>query len=125
MFKLTRNIWLYPSEGWAIYKIDNDGPTAQEYLWNWKFWRWERYTGTILDDEHRLFKRKSDDQELRLDEIGKSEGLQKRFFVGQQIPWDGIWFSVTKVEKENIQIAPIRTTWQRQKKLKKMKEGGR
>lgn len=49
--------------------------------------------------------------------IPKDEGLQLRFKVGQQLPWAGIWFGVSKVEKEMIELKPIRLTWQKSKQL--------
>ncbi len=44
-------------------------------------------------------------------------GLQKRWTVGQQLPWDGIWFEVVDVQAESITLKPTGTTWQRHKKI--------
>ena len=62
--------------------------------------------------------------ELNQQVESKVEGLRKKFVVGEQIPWKGIWFAVTKVDSELIEIAPIRTTWQKEKQVKKSRIGG-
>ncbi len=45
-------------------------------------------------------------------------GLYVKFKVGEKMPWKGIWFQISKVEHAKIEIEPLNTTAQFQKKIK-------
>lgn len=37
-------------------------------------------------------------------------GLEIRFKVGEQIPWKNIWFQVSKIERDKMELTPISAT---------------
>lgn len=51
--------------------------------------------------------------------IIEKEGLQKKFVIGEQIPWKGIFFSIYKVSKEEIILIPERLTMKYIKNINK------
>lgn len=53
-----------------------------------------------------------------LEPAKEKPGLEVKFKVGQQIPWCGIWFSVSKVEKEKLELTPVGMTWKKAKQIK-------
>jgi hypothetical protein len=42
-------------------------------------------------------------------------GLRLKFKEGEKMPWKGIWFTVSKVEFNRIELTPESVTWKRQK----------
>jgi hypothetical protein len=51
----------------------------------------------------------------------KAEGLQRKWMVGEMLPWKGISFRVAAVEPAQIVLTPEAMTWQRAKKIKQNK----
>lgn len=50
------------------------------------------------------------------------KGLQKKWGVGEQLPWKGIWFEVAVVEEDTLILVPKGTTFKRYKQLEKVRQ---
>jgi hypothetical protein len=42
-------------------------------------------------------------------------GLEVKFKKGEQLPWKNIWFKISEVKKDRIELEPISTTARFQK----------
>lgn len=50
------------------------------------------------------------------EDVPQPQGLQKRFSVGEKLPWKGICFTVAAVTADRLMLKPEGETWKHYKK---------
>ena len=69
----------------------------------------------------RLLGKASPVSEMPAPEQGGEIGLKHGWVVGEQLPWKGINFEVSRVEQKVLELIPIGLTWKRAKQIQEAK----